>query len=90
MDEQKVKRNTVVCDKCRARKQRCNGESPCAFCKRNQLSCSYIHVPKKRGPKRKQSEESQNNNNNKNINNENININNQMGVSAIIDEGVCY
>lgn len=82
-EETKIKRNTIVCDKCRTRKQKCDGESPCAFCKRNQIDCCYTRVSKKRGPKRKKDEKKEEDGKKRN---EEIPA---VAVSDIITESVC-
>ncbi|KAI0025947.1 hypothetical protein F4780DRAFT_720553 [Xylariomycetidae sp. FL0641] len=41
-----------VCDHCRRRRIRCDGQSPCEQCVSASLSCKREHIPKKRGPKR--------------------------------------
>jgi hypothetical protein len=38
-------------DCCHARKIRCDGEKPCNNCQVTVLDCTYLHVPKKKGPK---------------------------------------
>jgi hypothetical protein len=40
-----------ACDCCHARKIRCNGASPCNNCQTTSLPCTYLLVPKKKGPK---------------------------------------
>lgn len=42
-----------ACDGCRSRKIRCDSLQPCSNCRRYSLSCLYLHVPKKSGPRRK-------------------------------------
>ncbi|RYO99696.1 hypothetical protein DL763_001304 [Monosporascus cannonballus] len=42
----------TVCDHCRRRRIRCDGQLPCQQCKNATLTCKRDHVPKKRGPKR--------------------------------------
>ncbi|KAN0090476.1 hypothetical protein V8E51_019055 [Hyaloscypha variabilis] len=42
----------TVCDHCRRRRIRCDGEFPCNQCNNAALSCKREHVPKRRGPKR--------------------------------------
>lgn len=42
----------TVCDHCRRRRIRCDGEFPCNQCSNASLSCKREHVPKRRGPKR--------------------------------------
>ncbi|CAG8983398.1 hypothetical protein HYALB_00000566 [Hymenoscyphus albidus] len=42
----------TVCDHCRRRRIRCDGEFPCAPCRNASLSCKRDHIPKRRGPKR--------------------------------------
>jgi uncharacterized Zn finger protein (UPF0148 family) len=40
-----------ACDCCHARKIRCDGTIPCANCQTTNLSCTYLAIPKKKGPK---------------------------------------
>lgn len=40
-----------ACDCCRNRKIRCNATEPCRNCEASELSCTYLSVPKKKGPK---------------------------------------
>jgi hypothetical protein len=40
-----------ACDCCHARKIRCDGVTPCANCVVTELQCTYLAVPKKKGPK---------------------------------------
>lgn len=40
-----------ACDCCHARKIRCDGANPCANCLVTELHCTYLAVPKKKGPK---------------------------------------
>lgn len=42
----------TVCDHCRRRRIRCDGEFPCNQCGNASLTCKREHVPKRRGPKR--------------------------------------
>ncbi|KAI5920894.1 hypothetical protein F4810DRAFT_702675 [Camillea tinctor] len=42
----------TVCDHCRRRRIRCDGQFPCQQCTNATLQCKREHVPKKRGPKR--------------------------------------
>ncbi|KAH7021315.1 uncharacterized protein B0I36DRAFT_435164 [Microdochium trichocladiopsis] len=42
----------IVCDHCRRRRIRCDGNIPCQQCIHATLTCKRDHVPKKRGPKR--------------------------------------
>ncbi|KAH8670304.1 hypothetical protein BGZ60DRAFT_32861 [Tricladium varicosporioides] len=42
----------TVCDHCRRRRIRCDGEFPCNQCHNASLTCKRDHVPKRRGPKR--------------------------------------
>ena len=42
-----------ACDCCRLRKIRCDSLQPCNNCRKYSLSCLYLHVPKKSGPRRK-------------------------------------
>ena len=42
-----------ACDGCRLRKIRCDSSQPCSNCRKYSLSCLYLHVPKKSGPRRK-------------------------------------
>ncbi|RYP36054.1 hypothetical protein DL767_003526 [Monosporascus sp. MG133] len=47
-----VAEKRTVCDHCRRRRIRCDGQLPCQQCKNATLTCKRDHVPKKRGPKR--------------------------------------
>lgn len=40
-----------ACDCCHARKIRCDGASPCNNCQATSLPCTYLLIPKKKGPK---------------------------------------
>ena len=40
-----------ACDCCHTRKIRCDGDDPCANCHAADLRCTYLIVPKKKGPK---------------------------------------
>jgi Fungal Zn(2)-Cys(6) binuclear cluster domain len=40
-----------ACDCCHARKIRCDGAAPCSNCQATSLPCTYLLVPKKKGPK---------------------------------------
>jgi hypothetical protein len=40
-----------ACDCCHARKIRCNGAAPCNNCEATALPCTYLLIPKKKGPK---------------------------------------
>jgi hypothetical protein len=40
-----------ACDCCHARKIRCDGEKPCNNCQTTSLPCTYLLIPKKKGPK---------------------------------------
>ncbi|KAH8881238.1 hypothetical protein GQ53DRAFT_754538 [Thozetella sp. PMI_491] len=42
----------TVCDHCRRRRIRCDGQFPCHQCLSASLTCKRDHVPRKRGPKR--------------------------------------
>ncbi|KAJ9143412.1 Fungal specific transcription factor domain-containing protein [Pleurostoma richardsiae] len=42
----------TVCDHCRRRRIRCDGQFPCQQCINAALTCKRDHVPRKRGPKR--------------------------------------
>ncbi|KUJ18823.1 uncharacterized protein LY89DRAFT_696272 [Mollisia scopiformis] len=42
-----------ACDACHLRKVRCDGDKPCANCLGTDLQCTYLAVPKKKGPKGK-------------------------------------
>lgn len=44
-------RSTAPCDGCALRRVRCRGGHPCAECHRRSLTCTFLRVPKKRGPK---------------------------------------
>ncbi|KAL3293843.1 AflYd/sugR/sugar regulator [Colletotrichum asianum] len=48
------KRKTRVsnpCDGCSLRRVRCNGGPPCTECRKRSLECTFLRVPRKRGPK---------------------------------------
>ncbi|KFZ02014.1 hypothetical protein V500_00499 [Pseudogymnoascus sp. VKM F-4518 (FW-2643)] len=51
----KPRRKTVrvrqACDCCHSRKIRCDANDPCRNCEITQLRCTYLSVPKKKGPK---------------------------------------
>ncbi|KAG5368789.1 hypothetical protein CKK34_2431 [Yarrowia sp. E02] len=40
-----------ACDCCRARKVKCDSQLPCKGCVTSKLTCTYNHVPRKKGPK---------------------------------------
>jgi hypothetical protein len=42
-----------ACDPCHVRKVRCDGAKPCTNCLSTELTCTYLAVPKKKGPKGK-------------------------------------
>lgn len=44
-------RSTTPCDGCSLRRVRCRGGHPCAECERRSLTCTFLRIPKKRGPK---------------------------------------
>ncbi|OBT68394.1 hypothetical protein VE03_02792 [Pseudogymnoascus sp. 23342-1-I1] len=44
-------RSTTPCDGCSLRRVRCRGGHPCAECQRRSLTCTFLRIPKKRGPK---------------------------------------
>ncbi|KAH6672201.1 RING-3 [Halenospora varia] len=48
---QKIQKIRQACDCCHARKIRCDGANPCANCRTTELMCTYLAVPKKKGPK---------------------------------------
>ena len=49
-DTSKRKRVSRACDRCRAKKDKCDGQRPsCLTCLANGLQCSYDPVTKKRG-----------------------------------------
>ncbi|KFZ12871.1 hypothetical protein V501_04002, partial [Pseudogymnoascus sp. VKM F-4519 (FW-2642)] len=51
---QRVHRTPKVkqaCDCCHARKIKCDGTCPCSHCAVAELQCTYLTVPKKKGPK---------------------------------------
>ncbi|KAL2061209.1 hypothetical protein VTL71DRAFT_7482 [Oculimacula yallundae] len=47
----KVRKIRQACDCCHARKIRCDGENPCKNCLVTELQCTYLAIPKKKGPK---------------------------------------
>ena len=40
-----------ACDCCHTRKIRCDGDDPCVNCQMTELTCTYLAIPKKKGPK---------------------------------------
>ncbi|KAJ3417596.1 hypothetical protein HDV05_000053 [Chytridiales sp. JEL 0842] len=54
MKEPKVlrTRQTQSCDRCRAKKRKCDGVMPCANCIKSKSECTMLHEQKKRGPKK--------------------------------------
>lgn len=40
-----------VCDNCRLRKTKCDRGEPCSSCLVHAIPCSYLHSPRRRGPK---------------------------------------
>lgn len=40
-----------ACDACHRRKVKCDGINPCRNCSSAQLSCTYLAIPQKKGPK---------------------------------------
>ncbi|KAL2070132.1 hypothetical protein VTL71DRAFT_14812 [Oculimacula yallundae] len=51
-EEKPMTGRRTVCDHCRRRRIRCDGEFPCNQCSNASLNCKREHVPKRRGPKR--------------------------------------
>src|SRR2546430_2844811 len=47
----RIQKVRQACDCCHARKIRCDGKNPCANCQITELQCTYLAVPKKKGPK---------------------------------------
>ncbi|KAH7327267.1 RING-3 [Rhexocercosporidium sp. MPI-PUGE-AT-0058] len=47
----KAQKIRQACDCCHARKIRCDGTAPCKNCQITELHCTYLAVPKKKGPK---------------------------------------
>ncbi|CZT04548.1 related to transcription activator amyR [Rhynchosporium agropyri] len=47
----KAQKIRQACDCCHARKIRCSGDTPCKNCVVTELQCTYLAVPKKKGPK---------------------------------------
>ncbi|SCU79920.1 LAMI_0B00144g1_1 [Lachancea mirantina] len=43
--------NNKACDCCSVRRVKCDGRSPCARCETANIECTYLRIPKKRGPK---------------------------------------
>ncbi|KAL9101793.1 MAG: hypothetical protein Q9163_002989 [Psora crenata] len=41
VDPEKRQRTAQACDTCKRRKQKCDGQSPCATCTKKQFGCSY-------------------------------------------------
>jgi len=46
----KAQKIRQACDCCHARKIRCDGEKPCKNCQITELQCTYLAIPKKKGP----------------------------------------
>ncbi|KAJ3274132.1 hypothetical protein HDV01_003415 [Terramyces sp. JEL0728] len=46
------KRQTQSCDRCKFKKRKCDGNTPCANCVRAEVQCTMLIEQKKRGPKR--------------------------------------
>ncbi|TPX56014.1 hypothetical protein PhCBS80983_g04872 [Powellomyces hirtus] len=46
------KRLTQSCDRCKAKKRRCDGAHPCSNCTKAKATCTMLIEQKKRGPKR--------------------------------------
>ncbi|KAI5464960.1 hypothetical protein BGZ63DRAFT_379090 [Mariannaea sp. PMI_226] len=44
-------RTNKPCDCCAIRRVRCRGGPPCAECEKRSLECTFLRVPRKRGPK---------------------------------------
>lgn len=44
-------RSITPCDGCALRRVRCRGGHPCVECQRRSLTCTFLRIPKKRGPK---------------------------------------
>ncbi|KAH8669698.1 hypothetical protein BGZ60DRAFT_408074 [Tricladium varicosporioides] len=57
---QKIQKIRQACDCCHARKIRCDGVNPCANCLSTELTCTYLAIPKKKGPKGRRVERPQN------------------------------
>lgn len=49
----KVPKVRQACDCCHGRKIRCGGTQPCLNCVATSLNCTYLAIPKKKGPKGK-------------------------------------
>ncbi|KNE54290.1 hypothetical protein AMAG_00277 [Allomyces macrogynus ATCC 38327] len=44
-------RIALACDPCRSRKVKCDGQQPCASCRRSSYPCTYLNPPKRRQAK---------------------------------------
>ncbi|APA10006.1 hypothetical protein sscle_05g047760 [Sclerotinia sclerotiorum 1980 UF-70] len=51
-EDTKIPTPRKVCDHCRRRRIRCDGNLPCKQCGNALLNCKREHIPKRRGPKR--------------------------------------
>ncbi|WQF84624.1 hypothetical protein CDEST_09638 [Colletotrichum destructivum] len=49
--EKKKTRMSNPCDGCSLRRVRCSGGRPCGECRKRSLDCTFMRVPRKRGPK---------------------------------------
>ncbi|KAI3319972.1 hypothetical protein HD806DRAFT_524990 [Xylariaceae sp. AK1471] len=45
-------RTMQACNHCRQRKSRCDGKSPCSFCEKHAINCTYELSQRRRGPGR--------------------------------------
>ncbi|KAH8600915.1 hypothetical protein B0O99DRAFT_293453 [Bisporella sp. PMI_857] len=52
MSPEPTKTKRTVCDHCRRRRIRCDGNLPCNQCQNTSLICKREHIPKRRGPKK--------------------------------------
>ncbi|KAG8355367.1 hypothetical protein FVEN_g6752 [Fusarium venenatum] len=53
MSSSRPKRTNKACDRCRRRKERCDGTTPCARCQNHGLECSFKYAGKPLGRPRK-------------------------------------
>ncbi|KAI0403794.1 hypothetical protein F4802DRAFT_278489 [Xylaria palmicola] len=49
-NEQTSRRAAQACNRCRQRRSRCNGETPCSACEKQATECVYEAVLRRRGP----------------------------------------
>ncbi|KAF8316180.1 hypothetical protein DL93DRAFT_800390 [Clavulina sp. PMI_390] len=49
-DGPKARKVTNACDSCRAKRQKCDGETPCRACRELSIDCTYSRQARRRGP----------------------------------------